>query len=277
LHDALNVEPTSNQQLADKKSTKSDLDLTDEILEQLRWNLYAHLSPYSYQDIELEKVNEVVSALGNNGSHYSEIASKLKCDALLLGEIIDYRSTHLGVYSQASIGIRMQLIRASNSEILWEGHHIAKSQAGAIPLSPIDIVMGLFSATKNMSDEKLVHVEDDLFRRLLSTWEGTDSVLEQGEEIQLADQSEEQDGMTKVENYPYSIAVKNLYLRSGPGTGFIAETVLNEQDKLAILDHEHSPWLQVKVADGQLGYVNKKYIKYTTVPRSNEQWLAFAQ
>jgi len=271
LHNALDLY-TTEAELGENKPVKTDLDLSDEALEQLRWNLYAHLSPYSYRDVELEKVNKVVDALGNDSSHYAAIASKLNCDALLLGEVIAYSATHFGIYSHASIGVRMQLIRVSNNEILWEGRHIAKSQAGTVPLTPVDIIVGIYSATENMSDEELVHVEDNLFRRLLSTWNPTEPTLnDESEHILLANQSEEQSQLIKDGLYSHTIAVKNLYLRSGPGTQFTAETVLNEQDKLAIVDHKHAPWLQVKVSNGQLGYVNKKYIKSIVVLRANEQ------
>jgi len=256
------------------QSNQHLIELNDEMLEQMRWNLYSHLAPHSYRDVELVKVNEVVADLGSESSNYPAIASALKCDALLIGEVIDYSSNHLGFYSQASIGVQMKLVRAKNNELLWEGNHIAKSQAGSVPLSPIGIIMGIYSAMENMTPEQMVHVEDDLFRRLLSTWDGdAKGSLQQdeAEHIQLAAGKEH---AVDEQGYPYSIAVKNLYLRSGPGTSFTAQTVLNQQDKLAILDQQHTPWVQVKVANGQLGYVNKKYIKSTKVLQNNEKLAA---
>jgi len=249
------------------------LDLNDEMLEQMRWNLYSHLAPHSYRDVELGKVNEVVADLGSESSNYPAIASALKCDALLIGEVIDYSSNHLGFYSQASIGVQMKLVRAKNNELLWEGNHVAKSQAGSVPLSPIGLVMGIYSAMENMTPEQMMHVEDDLFRRLLSTWDGDakDSLQQDGSEhIQVAAHSLEQNEVVKDDNDTYSIVVENLYLRSGPGTRFTAETVLDQKDKLAIMDNEHAPWVQVKVNDGQLGYVNKKYIKVVPQLQNNE-------
>jgi len=249
------------------------IELDDEMLEQMRWNLYSHLAPHSYRDVELDKVNEVVADLGSESSNYPAIALALKCDALLIGEVIDYSSNHLGFYSQASIGVQMKLVRAKSNELLWEGNHVAKSQAGSVPLSPIGIVMGIYSAMENMTPEQMVHVEDDLFRRLLSTWDGDakDSLQQDGSEhIQVAAHSLEQNEVVKDDNDTYSIVVENLYLRSGPGTRFTAETVLDQQDKLAIMNHEYAPWVQVKVNDGQLGYVNKKYIKAVAQPQNNE-------
>jgi len=257
--------------LAGAQATKIPLDLNDEVLEQLRWNLYSHLSPYEYRDVELAKVNKVIASVAVNSSNYSAIGKALKCDALLLGEVIDYSSTHFGIYSHASIGVRMQLVRAINNEVIWQGHHIAKSQAGSVPLTPIDIIIGIYSATENVSEEQLVRVEDDLFRRLLSTWDTRNLSIDEPGLINVAKHVSDQDEFVIDDGYPYSIVVKNLYLRSGPGTRFTAQTVLNQQDKLAIVDHKHTPWLQVQVADGQLGYVNKKYIKSVEVLQSNEQ------
>jgi len=250
------------------------LELNDDVLVQMRWNLYSHLAPHPYRDVELAKVNEVVADLGSESSNYPAIASALKCDALLIGEVIDYSTNHIGFYSQASIGVQMKLIRAKNNELLWEGNHIAKSQAGSVPLTPLDIVVGIYSAMENVSDEQLVHVEDDLFRRLLSTWDGKNSLQQdEAEHIQLAENALDKQ-QADSDSYSYTIAVKNLYLRSGPGTKFTAQTVLNQQDKLAIVDHQHTPWVQVKVANGQLGYVNKKYIKSVENLHRNEQLAA---
>jgi len=272
LHNGLNATPPESKHTANDQITKIDLELNAKALEQLRWNLYAHLAPYPYRDIEIDKVNDVVSSHGNDSSSYAAIASELNCDGLLLSEVVDYSANHYGIYSQVSIGIRMQLIRAKNNEMLWQGHHIAKSQGGSVPLTPVDIVVGIYSATENISDEQLVRVEDDLFRRLLSTWDAPDLQIELDDsDIQLAENIFQTREFFKENGYPYSISVENLYLRSGPGTKFTAETVLNQQDKLAILDHEHSPWLQVKVAGGQLGYVNKKYIKAVGTQQVNEQ------
>ncbi|MFW5450976.1 MAG: SH3 domain-containing protein [Methylophagaceae bacterium] len=245
---------STDGQLSNAIGINKLLNLTDEKLEQLRWNLYSHLAPFSYRDVELSKVNKAVLKIGNDNSKYAALGRDLKCDALLIGTVTDYRTDHFGFYSQVSIGVKMTLIKATNNELLWQGNHVAKSKDGGIPISPLDIVMGIFSATENVSDQQLVHVEDDLFRRLLSTWELTeqpsDSVNKPPIQTQLAE----------LDSYLYYVSVNKLFLRSGPGTTFIAKDVLNQNEKLAMLDKQHSPWVQVKMADGQLGYVNRKYI-----------------
>ena len=38
-------------------------------------------------------------------------------------------------------------LRKQNGELLWKGNHIASSRAGTIPLSPISLASGIFSAS----------------------------------------------------------------------------------------------------------------------------------
>ena len=243
------------------------LELNDDVLEQLRWNLYSHLAPYSYRDVELESVNKAILKQGGSSLNYPALGSTLKCDALLLAEVIDYSTEHFGFYSQASVGVRMTLFKAKNNEVLWEGNHVAKSQGGSVPLTPVDIVVGIYSATENVSDEQLVRVEDDLFRRLLSTWNGTpESVGDSTEQQVVLAQAEEgnqpltHSSPSQDELFPFHVSVQNLYLRSGPGKRFSPKGVLEQNETLAMLDQQNLPWVQIKMSDGRLGYVNSKYI-----------------
>jgi hypothetical protein len=244
-----------------KTSDKDDRRLSEESMEQLRWSLYSQLAPYPFNDIELARVNKALSATENK-EDYQIIGSLLQCDALLLTEVTDYHTGFFGIYSNTAIGVKMTLIRTENSEMLWTGNHVAQSSGGSIPLTPVDIVVGLYSATENLSDEQLVRVKDDVFRRLLSTWD-VDNILhpdafEDIESLQLAEAEKTQ--QAEKEMVQSSVAVYSLWLRSGPGKKFAQTGVLYQQDRLEIIDTNYSPWVQVKVADGRSGYVNSKYI-----------------
>jgi len=240
--------PFDNKTGNTPNSSTERLTLTDEKIEQLRWILYSHLAPHSYQDIELKKVDQALSKLNNK--HYTAIGKALHCDALLIGEITEYDADFLGLYSQISIGVDLKLIAAKDGTVLWQGHHIAKSHGGGVPITPLDIAVGVYSATENISDEQVVRVEDDLFRRLLSTWRLDQNSQQQSNTV-LAD----------IEVELFHVTAQKLFLRQGPGRDFDAKGVLDQHQQLTLLDSQHSPWVQVKVADGQLGYVHNKYIQ----------------
>ncbi len=268
LTNATEEEGTTSKDIKSKESNQDKkkyklIELTDESLEQLRWSLYSQLAPYAYHDIELAVVNNAIKQVGNN-TDYAALGKALKCDTLLIGEVTDYRSGFFGIYSQTSIGVKMKLIRANNQEVLWEGNHVATNHGGSVPLSPVGVIMGLYSASENLSEEQLVRVKDDVFRRLLSTWSGTDEgLIEASENIQLAEAEK-----PEKEEYPFIIAVKNLFLRSGPGTKYEPASVLDQQDKIAIVDDKFSPWVRVKVENGPVGYVKDKYLSSVKQPNA---------
>ncbi|PHS71603.1 MAG: hypothetical protein COB23_01140 [Methylophaga sp.] len=240
----------SDDKLAKQKisATQDILTLTAENLQHLRWILYSHLAPFPYRDVELAQVNRIVSSTDYSQKTISNIGSVLNCDALLIGKVTDYHSDFFGFYSQTAIGVELKLLRAKDSLILWEARHVAKSHAGSIPITPVDIAVGLYSATENVSEQQVIRVADDLFRRLLQTWKT--SPTEPTEGIVIAENNK----------FPLYVTAEKLFLRSGPGKKFKAMDVLNQNEKLALLDDKSSPWLQVEMADGQLGYVHAKFI-----------------
>lgn len=125
-------------------------------------------------------------------------------------------------------------MRAQDNHQLWHGRHIASSHGGSFPITPVDLAMGLYSATSKISDEQIVRVGDDLFRRLLLTWDRSGEPDQQG--IMQA----------KVESRDVSsFYVKTDYLNlgSGPGMKFCASTVLKQNDVVMLLNECHTPWL----------------------------------
>lgn len=199
----------------------------------------------------MAEIDRVVNRYGTIAVSYPRIAKKLSCDTLLLGRVKEYETHFLGVYSQTSVGMSLRLVRAKDNVELWRGHHIATSHAGSVPLTPVDVAMGIYSATTNVSDEQMTRVGDDLFRRLLSTWERRQELDQYG--IQHAQ-------VDDLSNTAFYVTSSHLNLRSGPGMKFGASTVLKRHDQLTLLNERHTPWVQVRSAAGQSGYVHQRYI-----------------
>jgi hypothetical protein len=242
--------------ISDQKGNEKKPSISSDDLEQLRWSLYSQLAPYPYRDVELASVNQAIASVGST-ENLKGLGKALNCDAFLLSEVTNYSSGFFAVYSQASIGIKMRLIRAKNGELLWEGSHVARSHGGSVPLSPIGFIMGLYEASENLSDEQLVRVKDDVFRRLLSTWTNTQNmtIAKAKPEIEKIKLKE-----VKEESYLSYVSAYSLWLREGPGRKYPKKGILKHKDELEVVDETYSPWVQVRVADGQLGYVNSKYL-----------------
>ncbi len=220
--------------------------LTADQLKEIRWILYSHLAPFPYKDVELARVDEILKGSVSDEDFY-KFGKPLECDAFLTGEITVYDTEFLGFYSQTSVGANLKLIKSVDNSILWEGRHIATSHAGGLPITPVDIAMGIYHASTNIKDEQVVRVIDDLFRRLLSTW-GNKNVISP------------KTILVKQKVSPYSVTSKKLVIRSGPGKRYAAKSMLYRNDQVILIDKKETPWVKVKLSDGRSGYVYGRYI-----------------
>jgi len=138
---------------------------------QVRRTLYAHLSPRGFRDIEIARVDYLIQ---NNGLDVEQVEDRaalgqlLNCDAFLMGEVSG-GSSFYGVYSKVEAAAKLQMVRAVDGELLWESQHHATQQDGGLPFSPIGIAAGLFDAARNVENEQILRVMDDLARRMMST------------------------------------------------------------------------------------------------------------
>lgn len=138
--------------------------------EAVRRSIYAHLAPHGARDVELKRVDFVLNQTNpEKFDDWALIGEQLSCNALLKGVVTEYGSNYLGVYSRVAVGAKLELIRATDGVLLWEGEHTAESHGGTIPLSPVGLGMGILDAAMNMQEERLFRVIDDLSRRLVST------------------------------------------------------------------------------------------------------------
>ena len=231
-----------------KPETNNKLEITDAQVEQIRLVLYSHLAPAKFRDIELDKIDSVITKLyPEERDDYKKIAAALGCNNLLIGKITEYSRDFFVVYSQISIGADLKFIRADNEEILWEGKYVAESHATAIPLSILGVATGLYDTTTHISDKEVLRVSDDLVRHLVSTI--PEPQLDQSASLEKNDIS-------------YSVIASSLNIRSGPGRKYGKTGILHNSDQIVLLDNtDSSTWIKIKTTDGREGYVHKKYVR----------------
>jgi tetratricopeptide (TPR) repeat protein len=174
IHDTYNSEPPKCLAVLplnapkDRVSTANNISLDQ--TETVRRALYAHLSPQGKYDVEIPRVDFVLKQMSDAGrNNLSLVGEKLNCDALIVGEVTEYGSSYFALYSRVAVGADLKMIRASDGELLWEGQHVAESHGGEFPLSPVGLAMGLIDAAKNVDEEQVFRMIDDLARRLVKT------------------------------------------------------------------------------------------------------------
>ena len=144
-------------------SDKSEFSQLDKV-SLAKYSLYGHLSPKRYRDIEIHQMNYLLKEKKN----INLVLKTLDCDAILDGEIIKFENKFYVAFSSTKVGLNLSL-RKQSGELLWKGNHIASSRAGTIPLSPISLATGIFSASTNTEEEVALQMLDAAVRRLLKT------------------------------------------------------------------------------------------------------------
>ncbi len=128
--------------------------------------LYGHLAPRKYKDVELTLVDEYLYG-PSKISDSRDLLSSLECDALLRAKITKFANEFYVTYSVTKVGLSVDLINAKR-EVIWSVSKEARSDAGAIPLSPFGLASGLFFATRNKHDEIAFRMIDAVARQVLS-------------------------------------------------------------------------------------------------------------
>jgi Flp pilus assembly protein TadD len=130
--------------------------------ELVRRSVYGILSAKNYVDIELSRVDYVLSNPSNN------VLDALRCDALLTGQINKFENASLVAYSVTTVELELKLT-SKNGQTLWTGKHAANSREGTLPLSPISLISGVFAAEINKQDEVALQMIDAAARRIMNT------------------------------------------------------------------------------------------------------------
>jgi len=254
--DCIAILPLKSELKTDPQNQSPDSEeirqLSPQQLKKIRRVLYSHISPFPIRDIELTKVDAMIGNRLISKYDYQSLGESLNCDALLVGRITDYNTEFLGIYSQTSVGAKLMLIRAKDGHILWEGRHVATSHDGSLPITPVDLVMGIYHASTNIEQEQVVRVTDDLFRRLFSTWGVIDTI---NPETKLAKKES-----VKIINGSYKVTSQKLVLRSGPGKQYASKSMLYKNDTVLMINKNNPLWTMVKTSNGRSGYVYGKYI-----------------
>ena len=131
-----------------------------------RKSVYGVLSAKNYRDIELARVDFKADELG--GYTAENLLKSLDCDALLTGEVLAFKNDYFVTYSVTTVELQLSLVNRSGS-VLWNARHAASSHEGAMPLSPLSLLSGIFTASTNQQDEVGLQMVDAVARRLLKT------------------------------------------------------------------------------------------------------------
>ncbi|MGD9210993.1 MAG: hypothetical protein PVI90_09450, partial [Desulfobacteraceae bacterium] len=89
----------------------------------LRRLFYNNFSSLSYQDIELSKIEKVLSQVDPanifDASDATQIGQQLKADAIIVGRVTQFETLYAGLYASFSVAFELKMIASKDSEVLW--------------------------------------------------------------------------------------------------------------------------------------------------------------
>jgi Flp pilus assembly protein TadD len=278
VHDAYKSSPPNCVAVLPFETSAKDAgeDISVDQTETVRRAFYAHLAPQGKRDIELPRINFVLSKMDEaERTNVMMVGEQLNCGALVQGQVTEYGSNFYGVYSKVAVGADLKLIRAADGEVLWEGSHVAQSHGGSVPLSPIGLAMGIYDASNNVREEQIYRIIDDLARRLVSTIPDDQvAVLDEPlTEVKVASTKPEHEPGS-IEEFMASLGEKSVEDQKSALLEAISEERFGEDNSTALYEKliavtpddpdSHSAFAQYMVEQGD----------YTAALRQTEQSLA---
>ncbi len=241
-----NMDNKSTPEGAIKQNEIYDLVIdSDDKRKMVRRMLYAFMSPHSTVDIELSKIDRVLQTYSIE-KDAKTIAKKLDCDWMMRGEVTEFSAKNYGLYSAIEIAADLEIFRATDGKIIWQGNHKASSHDGAVPLTPIDLAIGAIKASSNLNPDQVERIASDLARRLVRTMP-----LDSDNNFVIAEERQQL----------LHVIASKLNLRKGPGTGYAVSQVLNNNDQVTLLkETKNTPWILIKTGTGEQGYVSKRFV-----------------
>ncbi len=144
--------------IIDNSKSKDFSNLSKSTL--VRQAAYGALSSKNYRDIELTRIDNF-SEKSN-----SEILQILDCDAVMEGEITQFKNDYLVAFSSTKVEITL-FLKDKDNQLIWKAHHLANSSDGNVPLSPISLLTGIYSAVRNNSEEVAMQMIDLAIRKTI--------------------------------------------------------------------------------------------------------------
>lgn len=141
----------------------------------LRVSFYNHFSSKNYIDIELNVVDRAISSLEKStGKGFREISNSrlgevLNADILIYGRLNSYNRYFLGLYSQISITVQVELVDAKTGNVIWKRSLTKRSHEGGVPFSLFGIIPSAIRSGYHMKKEKTVELIEKINRELVAS------------------------------------------------------------------------------------------------------------
>src|SRR5512145_934123 len=152
-----------------------DLSGSKEGATAMRLGFYNHFSSLPFKDMELYKVDDLLTRAGLTDPEAirqtspQKLGAILGVDAVVTGEVSDFDKYFLVMYSQVAVGAEVKMYDTKTGNFLWSGKHKMRKHEGGISTNPVGIIATVIATALNVRDIQLLRANDDLFRDMVKT------------------------------------------------------------------------------------------------------------
>ncbi len=140
---------------------------------RLRRFFFGHFAAREFVDIELMYVDKMLEALGilTPNDLYKipaqELGRILDADALIYGQVTEYKNSYYLLYKQIRIGLHIKCVSTEDGTIIFEGEQIRHDNDIRVATNPLDFVIASFQNSMSMRDVYAARASEEVVRELV--------------------------------------------------------------------------------------------------------------
>ena len=140
---------------------------------RLRRFFFGHFAAREFIDIELMYIDKMLEALGilTPNDLYKipaqELGRILDADALIYGQVTEYKNSYYLLYKQIRIGLRIKCVSTEDGSIFFEGEQVRHDNDIRVATNPFDFVIASFQNSMSMRDVYAARASEEVVRELV--------------------------------------------------------------------------------------------------------------
>jgi len=139
----------------------------------VRKSFYSHFSSKNYYDFELNEIDSSLEAVEKlyaepwRSISPQELGRFFNADFIVFGEVLDYKKIYLGVYSQISLTVKVDMIETREGMLAWAQTLVKRSHQGDVPMNPFAALSASVRSGLHLQEENVEVLTDKLCREIV--------------------------------------------------------------------------------------------------------------
>ncbi len=155
---------------------------------RVRRFFFGHFAAREFEDVELMYIDKLLQELGVSTPNElyeippQELGRILDADALIYGQITDYRNSYYTLFSQIRIGLRIRCVSTEDGSVLFEGEEKRYSNDIRFASNPLDFAIASFQNYMSLRDVYAARASEEVSRELVLRIPIVESFIEEEEQ-----------------------------------------------------------------------------------------------